>query len=164
MFAAYEAAVEPLQRNPQSRHPDLNREPAVSIVQLRCHFRARCARHLCPRFARDSTLRHDGGKWTTGNDPAPPVWKTGMLPITPCPHLPKNGISRFPFGRLVNGVDSPSLMGKEPSSRFQGSNLGPSACKADALPAELNRDRSRQRGPRGPVDLGFGPTGAKRRP
>ena len=41
---------------------------------------------------------------------------------------------------------SPSLMGKILSSRFQGSNLGPSACKADALPAELNRDRSRQRG------------------
>ena len=88
-----------------------------------------------------------GKKWTTGNDPAPPVWKTGMLPITPCPHMPEIGTSNiFPFGRLVNGVDSPSLMGKEFSSRFQGSNLGPSACKADALPAELNRDRSRQRG------------------
>ena len=87
------------------------------------------------------------GKWTTGNDPAPPVWKTGMLPVTPCPHMPEISTSNiFPFGRLVNGVDSPSLMGKEPSSRFQGSNLGPSACKADALPAELNRDRSRQRG------------------
>ena len=70
-----------------------------------------------------------------------------MLPITPCPHMPEIGTSNiFPFGRLVNGVDSPSLMGKEFSSRFQGSNLGPSACKADALPAELNRDRSRQRG------------------
>ena len=29
MFAAYEAAVVPLQLNPQSRQPDLNRKPAV---------------------------------------------------------------------------------------------------------------------------------------
>ena len=54
-------------------------------------------------------LRYDGGKWTTGNDPAPPVWKTGMLPITPCPHMPENGIDNFHFGRLVDGVDSPAL-------------------------------------------------------
>ena len=122
VFAAYEAAVVPLQLNPQSRQPDLNRKPAVYETAA-------------------LPLRHDGRKWTTGNDPAPPVWKTGMLPITPCPHMPEIGTSNiFPFGRLVNGVDSPSLMGKEFSSRFQGSNLGPSACKAGALPAELNRD------------------------
>ena len=128
MFAAYEAAVVPLQLNPQSRQPDLNRKPAVYETAA-------------------LPLRYDGRKWTTGNDPAPPVWKTGMLPITPCPHMPEIGTSNiFPLGRLDNGVDSPSLMGKEFSSRFQGSNLGPSACKADALPAELNRDRSRQRG------------------
>ena len=56
------------------------------------------------------------------------------------PTFAKERHQSLSFRRLVNGVDSPSLMGKEPSSRFQGSNLGPSACKAGALPAELNRD------------------------
>ena len=93
MFAAYEAAVVPLQLNPQSRQPDLNRKPAVYETAA-------------------LPLRYGGRKWTTGNDPAPSAWKADMLPVTPCPHMPKNGISNFPFGRLVNGVDSPAFQEK----------------------------------------------------
>ena len=51
-----------------------------------------------------------------------------------------------PSAALLTGLTPRALWEKKTSSRFQGSNLGPSACKADALPAELNRDRSRQRG------------------
>ena len=68
VFAAYEAAVVPLQLNPQSRRPDSNRQPAD--------------------------------------------YKSAALPLR------HDGIDRFPFGRLVNGGDSPSLMGNEVQYSF----------------------------------------------
>ena len=94
MFAAYEAAVVPLQLNPQSRQPDLNRKPAVYETAA-------------------LPLRHDGRKWTTGNDPAPPVWKTGMLPVTPCPYMPEIGTSNIsPSAALLTGLTPRALWEK----------------------------------------------------